>query len=134
MSTPIKEQQISFETAKLAREKNFDWPCTEMYVMHNGEGTLRDSHYGRTRNSDLDCGAVAASCSQTILQKWLRETHKREVTVYACASGYLWDISKTNGTFVDYSDDRGPNSGGCWDNYEQCLEAGLFACLDRLEV
>jgi hypothetical protein len=125
---------ISFETAKLALEKKFDWPCTEMYVMHNGEGALRDSHYGRTKNSDLDYDAVAAACSQSVLHKWLRDTHELVVNVYATAYGYLWDISKKDGTWLAYSDERGPNAGGAWDNYEQCFESGLDAALKRLEV
>jgi hypothetical protein len=127
----IEDQRVSFDTAKLAREKKYDELCTKVY---SDTGNLQFSYYATTRNSEIDHGCSATAPTQTGLSKWLREVHKLEVTVYSCASGYLWDISKTNGTFVAYSDDRGPNAGGCWDNYEATMEAGLFAALERLEV
>ena len=141
MSTPIKEQQISFETAKLAQKKLFDWVCTTLYVMYNGVGTLRDCHYATTKNSDLDYGGVAASCSQTILQKWLREIHRIEVTVYSNASGFHWTLDKSfninwcsGGTHIADSSMSGPNNAGGWNAYEEAMEAGLFAALERLKV
>lgn len=127
----IDDQRTSFDTAQLARKKGYDEKCTKVY---SNAGDLWSSHYSSCKNSDIDEGCSATAPTQTALQKWLRETHKREVTVYTNASGYLWDISKSDGTWVSYSDFAGPNAGGCWDNYEQCLEAGLFTCLDRLEI
>lgn len=127
----MEDQRVSFDTACLARQKQYDEKCTKVY---SNTGSLWDSHYSSCTNSDIDHGCLATAPTQTALQKWFRDTHKLEITVYACASGYLWDISKSNGTFVAYSDDRGPNSGGCWDNYEATMEAGLFAALERLEV
>jgi hypothetical protein len=141
MNITIKEQQISFETAKLARQKLFDWVCTTLYVMYNGVGTLRDCHYATTKNSDLDYGGVAASCSQTILQKWLREVHRVDVDAYSNASGYHWTLDKSfnidwcsGGTHIANSDLTGRNAGGGWNSYEKALEEGLFFALLRLEV
>ena len=68
--------------------------------------------------------------TQSIAQKWLRETKNIHICVYNCACGYGYEISKAdNGTHITSSVYEGPNDGGEWDIYEEALEAGLHEAL-----
>lgn len=72
--------------------------------------------------------------TQSLAQKWLRETKNMHICIYKNASGYGYDISKAdNGTHIinDLSD--GPNDGGQWDTYEGALEAGIQNALKLVE-
>ena len=71
------------------------------------------------------------SCpTQSVAQKWLRETKNIHICVYNCACGYGYEISKAdNGTHITSSVYEGPNDGGKWDVYEDALEAGLQEAL-----
>lgn len=67
--------------------------------------------------------------TQTHLAKWLREKHELYVHVECNASGWLWEIEKTNGTSVCWCNYSGPNLSGQWDTFEDALEDGLMrAC------
>lgn len=63
-------------------------------------------------------------------QKWLRNVHNLCVEIYRNASGFYWTICKANyGTFITDYKMKGPNDGGCWDDYEAALNAGIYkAC------
>jgi hypothetical protein len=72
--------------------------------------------------------------TQSLVQKWLRETKNMHICIYKNASGYGYDISKAdNGTHIinDLSD--GPNDGGQWDTYEGALEVGIQEALKLVE-
>ncbi len=113
----MKEQLISFETAKLAKEKGFD------------ETTFK--HYGR--QGDILSGATAvfySAPSQSILQKWLREEKKiwieptynrhRGVEPYYCNYELLFSSATIKTT-------------GWHDTYEEALEEGLKEALKLCE-
>lgn len=65
----MKEDLISFKTAKLAKEKGFDWECRYLYKSEIGweEGQGVDYNW----NSFNSYSAP----TQSSLQKWLREEH-----------------------------------------------------------
>ena len=68
--------------------------------------------------------------TQSVAQKWLRETKNIHICVYNCACGYGYEISKAdNGTHITSSVYEGPNDGGKWDVYEDALEAVLQEAL-----
>ena len=68
--------------------------------------------------------------TQSIAQKWLRETKNIHICVYNCACGYGYEISKAdNGTHITSSVYEGTNDGGEWDTYEEVLETGLQEAL-----
>jgi len=99
----MKEQLITFETAKLAKEKGFDkksgraW-YTDTTLAGHDPTKLQESlgmlHYW---NADSN---IYEACTQSLLQKWLREKHgififveptlgdgdKQEFAVYATNS------------------------------------------------
>lgn len=64
--------------------------------------------------------------TQSVVQKWIRETKNIHICIYNCACGYGYEISKAdNGTHMASSVYKGTNDGGKWDTYEEALEAGL---------
>lgn len=68
--------------------------------------------------------------TQSIAQKWLRETKNLYIEIYRNACGYGYIIVKANnGTWMEDDDSKGPNDGGNWDAYEEALEAGIQEAL-----
>ena len=69
----ITEDYVSFEVAKLLKEKGFDEPCHALY--HDGEdkiffGLDADSYHNSTLN--IDCYACP---TLQMVMKWLREKY-----------------------------------------------------------
>lgn len=77
----MEDTLISFETAKLAKEKGFE-PSVSNHI-YNEEGKLLSpiDHMGLIREQDCiqDYFKIIKSypnaCTQSLLQKWLREVH-----------------------------------------------------------
>ena len=68
--------------------------------------------------------------TQSVAQKWLRETKNLHISIIRNACGYSYDICKAdNGTHIAEGVFKGPNDGGEWDTYEAALEAGIFEAL-----
>jgi hypothetical protein len=61
------------------------------------------------------------------IHKWLMFGKNMLIVVYTNASGYLWErMDVVGGTHRADSGYSGPNEGGCWDSYEEALEAGIW--------
>jgi len=132
----MKDQLISFETAKLAKEKEFNEPCwfydernANREFIHN----LKD-----VQNYNLYGGQYSAP-TQSLLQKWLREEHKLEVNAYSTTVGsYTFkifyfteviNIKHLNGRNVE---DKYSKSEW-FESYEEALEAGLQEALKLIK-
>lgn len=64
--------------------------------------------------------------SQSLVQKWLRETKNLHISIIRNTCGYCYDICKAdNGTHLTDGIFVGPNHGGQWDTYEEALEVGI---------
>lgn len=117
-------QLISFETAKLAKEKGFNEPCLECYVER---GTLYNNNRERIKFTNKQL--LTTNCSapiQSMLQKFIREKRGVHIEIHRNASGYYWSMCKEDGgTDLGWSDDTGPNLGGVWDSFEGALENAL---------
>ena len=147
----MTEEFVTLETAKLLKEKGFDERT--LYAYKN-DGTLyKDStrikmHYNTLPVPELCekysfCNSTCLYCnlsiyltsspSQSIAQKWLRETKNIHICVHNCACGYGYEISKAdNGTHIACSTYKRTNDGGKWGTYEEALEAGLVECLNLI--
>jgi len=84
----IKEDYVSFEIAKLLKEKGFDWECLSWY---STKGNLY--HYADSFEMDLD--GIIELCSAPTLQmamKWLREAHNLHITIkpYITNEGFMY--------------------------------------------
>ena len=152
----MNEQLVTFETAKLAKEKGFEWPTDKSYNhslterVDEQDGTsgpfgwkkgetnvggffMNNSEYDRSNTNWYNCSAP----TQSLLQKWLREKHNIEVDV--CPG---WDNGKRiyeclihqgfKDKFIELSinDSR---SGSHELIYEEALEKGLNEALKLIK-
>lgn len=122
----MKEQLISFETAKLAKEKGFN---KSFYVW--GEASYIDEEISNNFAYGEPNDAILAP-TQSLLQKWLREKH--EIHINICTY-YFTDIEKYeyeiediiyNGNILIYSESQG--------KYEDVLEFGLQEALKLIKI
>lgn len=81
----MKEELVTFETAKLAKEKGFDYTCScgydengEVYRPHYWEMSC-DTNTLSIKESDLDEDVICLAPTQSLLQRWLREVHGKLV-------------------------------------------------------
>ena len=119
----------NFEIAKKLKEKGFNELCYKYYQ----KGVLdSDDCWNRYNKGTADrCSAPAIS--QVL--KWLREEKKYHIEFVGNACGYLFiisDVPSEGGTDRYCSDYSGPNDGGTWDKYEDCVLAGIEYVLDNL--
>jgi hypothetical protein len=119
----MKEELISFETAKLAKEKRFDVSCRVLYNK-DGSKVLNNRHTMRNNLTFVDDSKISAP-TQSLLQRWLREVH--ELNLYISLSGtkeisWFWSINDK-----EYQD-------GSSNTYEQALEAGLLEALKLIKI
>ncbi len=126
----MTEEFVTLETAKLLKEKGFKEDVFTFYEVDCVEGDMILSEtYDESENFNEKNDCLSAP-SQSLAQKWLRETKNIHICVYNCACGYGYEISKAdNGTHITSSVYEGPNDGGKWDIYEEALEAGLQEAL-----
>jgi hypothetical protein len=120
----MTEELVTLETAKLLKDKGFNEYCKDII---NHKGIMMETIFRTSK----DLPKLFYPCpTQSIAQKWLRETKNIHICVYNCACGYGYEISKAdNGTHITSSVYEGPNDGGEWDIYKDALEAGLQEAL-----
>lgn len=115
----ITEDYVSFETAKLLKEKGFDEPCWSWY--HNGNNT----HTGASRycNSELEKYDFSKATLAHVM-KWLREVHNIDVSIIPLRSHkeYLPRVE---------SDITSHDAIPCR-KYEEACEAAIKYCLENL--
>ena len=138
----IEEDYVSFETAKLLKEKGFDGDTNCYYI----EGTesknlcyspIRNNHNKRITSNEFDInidiasGRISAPTLQMAME-WLREVHKLHIAI-------LWDcgayIGKNSFCYhidrMDNYEDKGYNKIG-FDSYEEACEEAIKYCLENL--
>ena len=155
----ITEDYVSYETAKLLKEKGFNEWCSKCYgvaVRHNGEDISFDEECdlkdeGRENEIEYieggrlyDCGCnnhekdvnVWAAPTLWIVMKWLREVKHYYIQVmldgWACGGhlGYYVVIQKTDSDFEMMLQDAVDEV--FYETYEQAAEAAIKYCLESL--
>lgn len=122
----IEEQFVSFYTAKLLKEAGFNETCRYSYDNVGGFRWFKIG--GSTPKGWVPCP------TQALAARWLREAHGIHVCIDVNASGWYYDLCKSdNGTHILWSSYQGPNDGGEWDSYEEALEAGLKIWLELIK-
>ena len=141
----MEDTRINFDTAKLAKEKGFDWGTNHLDYMMNG-------NYVGEVGSCISCTSYIKCPTQTQLQKWLREVHDIHINVNVrfhekhtnSTVMYAYEIS----TLENYYDGIGDNLNN-WikgltptreynglfhthNSYEESLEIGLQEALNLL--
>ena len=126
----IEEEYISFETAKLAKEKGFNEEISTLYK----NGIFKHHKQHHSNNPFISNMGMTDNCcsapTQSLLARWLREVHNMCVEVYSTGYGFIWCICDTDsGTDRRFSNETGSNDSGAWDTYEDAMEAGLQEAL-----
>lgn len=123
----ITEDYVSFETAKLMREKGFDEP-TLAYAYNDD----MISYYSRPRVTDtlnVEAGRIPLPTLQMAM-RWLREVHNISIEPlvdFGSGEGYWWTAD------VGYIKKDGLVAELCgYDSYEKAAEAAIKYCLENL--
>jgi hypothetical protein len=126
IKTMITEDYISFEIAKLLKEKGFDEDTICVYIgrylLIKGEGTISNA---------TDMPIIPAPTLQMAM-KWLREVHNIHITIDCdiCDSFDFYSIIRIKSeeswkTYVEYEDE---GSNTC----EEAAEKAVKYCLEHL--
>lgn len=129
----MEEQLVSFEIAKLAKEKGFRYWCQKRY-------SYREEKYGELENSPFKSVLVKPdpkqifAPTQSILQKFIRENRGVHIEINRNASGWFWSMSKENGGTdlgcMESSEIKTDcESSGTWSSFEKCLENACYVQL-----
>lgn len=107
----MKEELISFETAKLAKEKGF----SEIIFEGDGKGNLTGIHKAPT---------------QSLLQTWLRKNHGIHIKIEApIISENVWHYALYYHDKFNKDWNLIRDAGGVNKSYERVLESGLQKAL-----
>lgn len=134
----MKEQLISFETAKLAKEKGFNLNSGRFYYVYDYKELVheKDNEYN-IRHPDYKDRFTAVP-TQSLLQKWLREVHKIHITVYcmekSLENGWetYFDIHLKQQTKMNALQSIAGKARE-FNTYEQALEVGLQEALKLIK-
>lgn len=120
----MEETKVTFETAKLAKEKGFNILCESFY---DNEGTIykSDVYLNEERNNAYSSKSIelCKAPTQSLLQKWFREVHNIDVNPLTDtfvnkdeSFKYVVYVTKSKEIDVEYKD---------FNSYEEALEFGL---------
>ena len=125
----ITENYVSFETAKLLKEKGFE--CATLHYYYDKDGDLLFSAW-RVDASKNEFGAPTLQ----MVMKWLREVHKIHISVMI---GF--DVDNPQYYFFNPSVSRFSNKSGEYETpfgekefntYEEAAEAAIKYCVENL--
>ena len=132
-----QEDYVSFETAKLLKEKGFDECCNLHYHYNESFNKwFQTSEYidSRFKKYYYPCPTLQ------MVMKWLRKEHNKIVipgislddrtsgTINYYIVG-IWYIPKNNGGAFCYTS---PTPYGGYSSFEEACEAGIKYCLENL--
>lgn len=146
-------QIVNLETAKLAKEAGFDWPCNDVYYLKDKKEIRLHTlfYYDELHRNGEDNLILSLSkdnqeviCSvpqQAYLQKWLRDVHRIHVTVQRFIKSFLQGKNKDTPYFVmscQLTEDEmawidNKYHASNHSSYEEALEKGLQKGLEILK-
>jgi len=118
----ITEDYVSFETAKLLKEKGFDEEC---FAAYNGNGKLYK--FNEEVDDNTPCWSDAPTLQMTM--KWLREVHNIHIEprYFPMPNIYRYVIIHSPATIENI--DSHPRY---FSSYEEACEAAIKYCLENL--
>lgn len=121
----MKEQLISFETAKLAKEKGFGVGFTTQYCYSSDNDGLHIANFDNAVKTKPD--ELFLAPTQSLLQKWLREKYHLFVCVaHNSLESHFPMIQLLD---IDGSLLKGPPYLKNYKTHEEALEIGLQEAL-----
>ena len=127
----ITEDYVSFEVAKLLKEKGFDGYCLQIY---DGDGDLSRNICGYVNEEKANEFFSALAPTHQMAMKWLREVHKVVIVIDAYHAdhweGYIdcFEIS----IYSHASTMIVPNEIAHHTDYTDAVEAALKYSLEKL--
>lgn len=124
----ITEDYVSFETAKLLKEKGFEG---KMHTFYTEKGTEMESAYVVPSNF-----FPIYRPTLQMAMKWLREKYNINPVPYALSLGWAFDVFDLSNRDITgckklYSMDF-PSKSEAYSTYEDACEAGIKYCLENL--
>ena len=124
----IQEAFVSFEIAKLLKEKGFDENTLMVYMSYgdlckcNRYDSIRNSNYNDITKNYFECTAP----THQMAMKWLREVHGLFIMVDCGVGSYVWSIADmSNGNVILKID-------AIVGSYEQAVESAIKYCLEKI--
>lgn len=119
----MTEELVTLETAKLLKEKGFDWKC-EHLIDRNKVITKYDLPQSMSCCTEIDDEPVEFLCPTLyIAQKWLRETKNLHIEIFYMRGDYR---AYTILTIPEHDVIELPNRPLVhYKSYEEALEAGI---------
>lgn len=118
----MKDQLISFNTAKLAKEKGFNWI---------NDNTICGGYNGKKCEKN-----IVFTPTQSLLQKWLREVHMLHIDVYSQSNVFwrfnIWHLANKH-SITDNSTHIRDYNKTPYISYEGALEDGLLEGLKLIK-
>ena len=118
----ITEDYVSFETAKLLKEKGFDQNCATYYL----DGQVWRHYHGEVIPKGKQ---IYAAPTQAVAMKWLREVHEIDIIIFRHIRGkritFFDRIEKR--THVEHQ-----SKCNLYLSYEQACETAIKYCLENL--
>ena len=122
----MEDTRITFETAKIAKEKRFPQEPNRRkvpYYNYKGEfnGDVTDFLRKYLREEDTSDVESVSAPTQSLLAKWLREEHNIHLIAYKNINidGYDWCFITTDGI----------TNINSYKTYEEAYEIGLYQAL-----
>ena len=127
----IHDEIVTYEVAKLAKEKGFREKCIAHYY---------DDTKDLYRSSNPQCynwgGNTSDAPTQSLLQRWLREEKGVTICVDIFDDGWFFDIStfykQDTGVYEVDIPYKSSNVSPVYDTYELALEDALKYALENL--
>ena len=126
----MEDTLITFETAKLAKEKGFPQEPNKLkipYYNYKGEfkGDVKDWLRKYLRKEDTSDVESVSAPTQSLLAKWLREEHNIHLIAYKNINidGYDWCYITTDGI----------TNINSYKTYEEAYEIGLQEALKLIK-
>ena len=122
----LTEDYVSFEIAKLLKEKGFDEECRAFYVKSKECG-IELFHAKEPYNYNNNVHPCTSAPTLQMAMKWLREVHKIHIEIGYNAGYFPVCISISTNESIPYK----PMQGKPF-TYEQACEAAIKYCLENL--
>ena len=139
----ITEDYVSFETAKLLKEKGIEYDQNESYWLIDADNKMywvsRIGAYDYVDNPTDSFQRPKNGyrlVTQAVAMKWLRENFNINPVPYALSLGWAFDIFDLSNKDITgckklFSMDL-PSKSECYNTYEEACEAAIKYCLENL--
>ncbi len=126
----ITEDYVSFEIAKLLKEKGFNSAETLMFYNSEGKCFTNQFYYNFDKNDIIDCPTLQMA------MKWLREVHNIIITVRLFNSAEHFYLGEPNQFTVDIATTTMSSQKGhiraVYSTYEEAAESAIKYVLENL--